>query len=1050
MTIHTSAHPYGREAQEALRAAVRACKTIAGAYDPLAPVTIVVPTALSGYHTRRSFGHSPGGLVNVQFKPLRALLELIGSSALANQGRRPLAGAFRHEAIRAVAEADRSILGDLPIEDAMLRTLEQRFSEFDECDESALELISRGGAMPRYLIDRYRAFRQQTARFFTDRDLAESAVAALHGRPSALNDLGSVIVYLPGELTPAQTRFLNALERHTDVRVIVGLTGDADAVDDRVLARWRLARNSARTEIPYAQRIVQSPDAEEEIRSAIRDIARSLQSRDPAPLHRTAILYRHADPYARICGEQLNAAGLPWNGHHAQTLGQSVVGSVAAGFLGLLQESAPTWARDVAPWLAAAPIRGADGDPAATARWNQLARGANLHRGPREWLERLQRYRANRIDELERLERDLDDERPGRLPWIRSEIAQIGDLVRFTTQLTDFLDEMPVAASWSDYAAQTRRQLRALLGDRNAFAQAVHASDDDLELARWDDVDSLIESLSALDELGPTTPVRFASAVARGLERQAGRHGRLGAGVYVGSLQSAIGMEWDVIYIVGAAERSLPPARSEDPLLSDELRARTSLPVSGDQLRRERSVFLAAMHAARVRVLSYPRADVRAEQARLPSRWLLESATALQGGERVYASKINDVGADVVDVTASFEQAVTSETQYTDLSEYDLAGLRRSARPAAHYLAELFPSLGRGYEQRAGRFARALTRWDGLIESGAERAASQPHSAGALQDWATCPYRYFLGRVLRVEEREDPRDELQISPLERGSLIHEVLERFYEQTPSQPLPGSPWSSADRERLRAIAEERMEHAEAQGLTGRDLLWRRDRRRILNDLAALLREDDDHRARNQVQQVAGELAFGRLTGSDGLVELALEDGSTLQLRGRIDRVDRSPNGDLLLVIDYKTGKAYPSKRALEKDPLDRGRFMQLPIYAVAARQLFEAGAETVVRSAYWYITERGGFAFNEVRWDKENYARFESVVNLISEHIKQGRFPANPGDDDNRGRGSHCTYCSFDAICPTDRRRHWERNRRDPQLASYVELSEDEVRPESDSR
>ena len=281
MAIHATAHTYGREAQEALQAAVQQCKTIDGTYDPLAPVTIVVPSALSGYHIRRSFGRLPGGLVNVQVKPLRALLELIGSGPLANQGERPLGDAYRHEAIRAVAEADRSAFGDLPIEDAMLRTLEQRFAEFDQCDDDALDLITRGGDVPRYLVDRYRAFRELTANFYSNRDLSESAITALSGQPSALNDIGSVIVYLPGDMTSSERRFLDALERHTGVRVIVGLSGDAESVDNRVVERWGLSGETARPSVPHAQRILQAPDPEEEVRSAIRDIAASLQSADP-------------------------------------------------------------------------------------------------------------------------------------------------------------------------------------------------------------------------------------------------------------------------------------------------------------------------------------------------------------------------------------------------------------------------------------------------------------------------------------------------------------------------------------------------------------------------------------------------------------------------------------------------------------------------------------------------------------------------------------------------------------------------------------------------
>lgn len=1051
MAIHASAHAYGRAAQNALRDAIAQAKTVDGTYDALAPVTIVPPSPLSGYHIRRAFGRLPGGIVNVQFKPLHAMLELIGSGPLANAGRRPLGEAFRHEAIRAVAEEDDSVFGDLPIEEALLRTLEQRFAEFDECDDDTLLEIALGGAIPAYLVGRYREFRERTSNYYTNRDLAESATRALATRatrPSVLNDIGSVIVFLPDDWTPAQRRFLDALSRHTDVQVIVGLTGEDDPIDTRGRANWAVPERSPGASIPYAQRIVQSPDAEEEVRSTIRDIAGSLLSERPTPLHRTAILYRHAEPYARICAEQLDAARITWNGLNAQTLGQSIAGRVLGGILGLMQHRTPVWANDVAPWLAAAPIRGADGRPAPIARWNRLARSANLHRGPQDWTTRLNRYRATRVDDLDRLQRMADDEKPGRLPWIGGEIAQIDDLLQFVGQVAEFFDELPADASWSDYAERTRRQLRLLLGDRNAFAEAVHLGDDDQQLARWDDVQGVLDSFNSLDELGTTTPARFGSAAARGLGRQAGHHGRVGDGVYVGPLHTASGMEWDAVYIVGAAERALPPARSEDPLLSDALRARTSLPLSGDHLRRERSDFLVALHSAERRVLSYPRADVRAQQARLPSRWLLESATHLHDGERVYASKINEVGSDVIDATPSFEQAVTGASHHAELNEYDLAALSRSSRPTEHYLAQTEAPLSRGYEQRAQTASRTLTRWDGLIASGTQQAAAQPHSAGALQDWATCPYRYFLGRVLRVEEADKPRDDLQITPLDKGSMIHEILESFFNDTPSQPAPGSHWSTADHERLRTIAEERMEHAEEQGLTGRDLLWQRDRRRILDDLRTLLELDEVHRAEHQVRQIGSELSFGLLDGSAGLVDLTLQDGSVLQLRGMIDRVDRSDDEQLLMVIDYKTGGERPTQRQLHDDVVIGGRFLQLPIYAVAAQQLLDAEDGRDMRTAYWFITERGQFKFNEVHWDEQNRARFRHAVSLIVDNIRAGRFPANPGDEFRAARGEHCAYCSFDPICPADRRRHWERIRLDPQLAEYIELSEGEPAQETE--
>ncbi len=1052
MSLNVSAHLYGNAAQTALSEAVRRVKSAGGTYDPLAPVTIVVPSSLAGYHIRRTLGRQRGGIVNVQFKPLQALLELIGAASLANAGRRPLPETYRSEAIRDVAEAGGSIFGDVPIDGPVLQTLESAFDEFDRCENDDLAAIAAGGRNATYLVDRYREYQRRTAKFYTNQDLAESARMALDSQPSVLKDIGSVIVYLPADLTTAQREFLDALSGHAAIEVILGLTGDAEAVDEHALQSWDQPPDPPneppsdpqsdrdREQVPTAQHIVQSPDSEEEVRSAIRAIVSALHSVPPTPLHRTAILYRQEHPYARICAEQLDAAGLPWNGVNAQTLKQSIAGRTLDGLLGLMSGSTMSWLVDVAPWLAAAPILDAKGEPSPTARWNQLARRANLHRGSDRWDERLRQYLSTCEDDLQRLSRVPDDDKPGRLPWVRAEVQQVKDLMAFTNQLNQFIDETPERALWSDYAQRLRRQLSLLLGDRTRFALSTETGENDLQLARWDDVQSLLDSLEWLDELGEAPRDRFVSALRRRLERPTGHHGRVGDGVYVGSLRSAVGMEWDAVYIVGAAERSLPQTRSDDPLLPDELRRRASLPVGSDHLRRERSDYLIAMHAAEHRVLSYPRADVRAQQARLPGRWLLESATALNAGERVYASKVDEAAGEVLQPTPSFESAVMRPGVSADIHEYDLRQIRSSQSVFTHYLTNGHPSLERGFIQRRERWTGQMTRWDGLIADGAAGATARPHSAGALQDWATCPYRYFLGRVLRIEERDEPRDDLQITPLDKGSLIHGILEHFFKQGNDQPAPGQRWSDEARTRLKGIAETELKQAHDRGVTGRDLLWQRDSRRILDDLETLLDEDDTHRARFKAEQIASELVFGALEESQGRVAFTLNDGSTLELRGMIDRIDRSNEGQQLIVIDYKTGGEFPRGSELNKDAIVGGRFLQLPIYAHAARQLYARNDESPVQSAYWYITSRGEFKYSPVDWDEENVQSFGDAINLIVENIRAGHFPANPGGDHYRAVAENCAYCSFDAICPADRRTHWQQIKLDPRLTDYVRLSE----------
>ncbi len=1091
MALTVSAHTYGPAAQEALAAAVERCKSVRGSFDPLTPVTIVAPSSAARYHIRHTLGQRSGGLVNAQIKLLGELLDLIGATAMANAGRRPLPDVYRTELIRAVAEQGRQIFGDVPIEGALLRTLERRFAEFDACDRDQLQPLQSHSDVSAYLLALYDEYLVQTRNFYTRRDLAGSATAALAQRPVVLRDIGAVIVYLPSELNTSQRAFLDELSRQTDVEVLLGLTGDVEAIDRRTLSTWGLELDLATPlpAAPTAQRIIQAPDAEEEVRAAIREIAQALLADQPTPLHRTAILYRQPEPYARICAEQLDAAGIVWNGQQSTTLRQSIAGRTLDGLIDLMSvatvsaTSRPlTWVDDVAPWLSAAPILDTQGRDAPTARWNQLARRANLQHGPQDWLLRLGRYRATVAADLERLTRGADEQRPGRLRWVQSELNQVDDLVAFAEWLSAFTRETPPTAEWSAYVQLARRGLERLLGGRSRLAALTSSSqvaqrdgEADLELTRWDDVQRLLGELAGLDELKrvereASSIERFSAAVRRGLERAHGHRGRVGAGVFTGMLSLAVGMQWDIVYIVGAAERSLPPIRREDPLLSDALRDRASLPSASDALRRERSQYLAALHAAEHRVLSYPRADLRAQRACLPGRWLLESATALNGGQRVYASRFDQVSGDVIDAIPSFEGALLSTPMPADVQEYDLQSVRRSGHPLRHYLADTIPSVGRAARRQIERWSPVLTHWDGLLAapsadhgvealnhseawSDGEQLIRRPHSAGALQDWATCPYRYFLGRVLQVEERDELRDDLQITPLDKGTLIHDILNDFFRETPRQPQPAEVWSDDDRKRLRSLAESRLEAAREQGLTGRALLWRRDRNRILEDLETLLKRDDQHRADLGVQQVASELVFGDLPDSSGMVDFRLADGRLLRLRGVIDRVDRpddtapDASGPRAVVIDYKTGSELPKRAALAADPLVGGRFLQLPIYAHATRRLFGLDADAPIDSAYWFITRRGNFQFNAVPWHEVNQSRFEQAIHLIAEHIQAGRFPANPGKPHRSALGEHCAFCSFNAICPADRREHWDAIRGDPRLADYVVLAQPPEEPQS---
>lgn len=76
------------------------------------------------------------------------------------------------------------------------------------------------------------------------------------------------------------------------------------------------------------------------------------------------------------------------------------------------------------------------------------------------------------------------------------------------------------------------------------------------------------------------------------------------------------------------------------------------------------------------------------------------------------------------------------------------------------------------------------------------------------------------------------------------------------------------------------------------------------------------------------------------------LSLPGGGTIEVRGRVDRLDGAEDRPDLAVVDYKTGKAKSPK--VVRAELGEGRHLQLPIYALAAEAL-RAGKAGISKKA-----------------------------------------------------------------------------------------------------
>jgi hypothetical protein len=241
-------------------------------------------------------------------------------------------------------------------------------------------------------------------------------------------------------------------------------------------------------------------------------------------------------------------------------------------------------------------------------------------------------------------------------------------------------------------------------------------------------------------------------------------------------------------------------------------------------------------------------------------------------------------------------------------------------------------------------------------------------------------------------------------------LVHEVLDAFFKRQfeRGRPAVNEPWNETDREELLALLDAELERTRQRGRTGLDVFAAHEYRRLRAELATFLERDTAFRFETGARPVAFEEPIPE------------QDYGGIRLRGFVDRIDATPDGRKAWVLDYKTGSAYSYRTMTPEDPLAGGSKLQLPVYSFAA-----PNAEAV-QAFYWFISSAGGFERRAFAPTPENMNRFDQTLGAILAGVGAGAFPAVPGDEDGRPRGSfvNCAYCDFARLCTTRRADEFE--------------------------
>ena len=252
----------------------------------------------------------------------------------------------------------------------------------------------------------------------------------------------------------------------------------------------------------------------------------------------------------------------------------------------------------------------------------------------------------------------------------------------------------------------------------------------------------------------------------------------------------------------------------------------------------------------------------------------------------------------------------------------------------------------------------------------------QPLSASSYEMLRACPYRFFALRQLGLQE--DGELDVELDKRDWGNWLHATLRAFHEA-----LQGAP--QADR---RALIDAAAEHTtEALGLdqaTGEFMPFAAAWPALRDAYLGWLRDHEAGGARFE----AAEQPMQRVCG-------------TLQLTGRIDRIDRLADGTRLL-IDYKTEALKTSSQRVQAGSEET----QLPFYALLS------GADAP-RAAYLNLAERESQPhLLELPELPELAARlYDGMAHDVARIAAGAALPA-------LGEGRVCDWCAARGLCRRD--------------------------------
>lgn len=678
-------------------------------------------------------------------------------------------------------------------------------------------------------------------------------------------------------------------------------------------------------------------DREEEVRAVARAIRGRARDGDETPLSKTAIVFQRPLPYLYLAQQVLGEAGIAYQAFDTLPLSAEPW----AALLDLALAVARTGGtRDSMLALLRSPLLELEhgGQPVTLvdlARLDRVLIEGRVTTSPTNYAEAVTPLLASARKP------DADgDARVLRAARIAAELA---------AQLAGFRDAATASAQIAAVAACLRHSdRRPPTADRDRHLRA--------RSAVLMSLDRLAEAYRRYDDRH-RDPDSLSATIHHWIERQTFTPRRGTTGVHLVDAVAARFGAFDHVHIVGLVDAEWPERQRRSIFYTSSLLKELGWPGEDDHLRSQQAAFR--------------------DLVRLPRLTLSLTAFQLEGDAVVASTPLTDEARMLPRVKTRVYDTRTFADERLALAP--LAADALAPEPAAWLqLRQTRPELtAPAYRGDVGPLA------------------PREYRVSSLDRFVECPFKYFAGAVLRLDE--DVEEESALTPRERGTLLHRLFEDFYREWDAAghgaiTAANLPDAITEFERLAREALAMLPEADRAVETARllgSIVMRGAAERVF-----LLEADHEGVVKRRwlEHQVNGTYEF----------PAGFAPPKSIAIRGVADRIDEMSDGSLRL-IDYKLSR--PPKTGA----------VQLKVYGYVAQKQLEAldrQPHPVTVADYISFGDDSSPVSPVAGKGASVQQAIEAGAQEFAAHvtkIESGQFPPQP---QNAGL---CEWCAFALVC-----------------------------------